>query len=247
VRSKRTLVILTAVLAAFAAGAFAAGYGHGIGRTPSAGNAMVPQAMSSSTLESLLGTSLDQPPNASFYGPMTVKDAVAAHLFGPASGISSDPPECLQSTDAIGNLSTVQGYVIAGERSAMIAPDSLQRFFTTAVFQIPGGASGVIDRLSAILAKCSAGTTTVGNANGTMSYAQSEAPAVGSARTYQSTLTTVLPFNGTDAQCVAEVTLATTGDLLIWSVEPTPSLAQQAVNSVYSRYTQAQAQSQTQS
>jgi hypothetical protein len=241
IRSKGSF--LTVVVAGIAASTLIAGCTKSSDNTTapatSAPTHVSPQALTADSMRSLLGTPKQLPVDASFYGPMTVKDAMAAHVFGPAeTGITSDPASCLHSTDAIGDLNQLVGFVISGERSVMSAPNSLQRFFTNAVFDIPSGAAAVIPRLAKLLDTCKTGSVTIGTLKGTMAYKEVTAPTIGKASTFQSILTTTLPnpnnANATVA-CDATITVAADGPLLMWTVEPTPEIAQLTMTTMYDK------------
>ncbi|WP_433386221.1 hypothetical protein [Micromonospora sp. KLBMP9576] len=178
---------------------------------------------------------------------ISIKEAVATGQFASGPGMTSEPQGCLNMTDALGDLSATLGFMQSGERSEEAAPGSLQRYFMTAVFQIPGGAEAAIDKVNKVLRTCSAGTITLDTGagqplKGSISYAEHEAPVLDGARTFASTLTTVLPTTKSAAsneiltqECEAQLTLTANGDLLIWSVEPTERLATESVTTVYNR------------
>lgn len=181
-----------------------------------------------------------QPASSSFFDAITIKEAVATHQFEAGPGLTSNPVGCLQMTDAIGDLKSLDGWMQSGERAASVAPNSLQRYFTTAVFKIPGGASASVDKVAALLKGCTAGTISFGKVNGTISYKEHAAPALGSARTFATTLTTTLPQetasgNLEEVACEAELSVVASGELLIWVVEPTKALATSSTNAVYAR------------
>ncbi|MFI7025691.1 hypothetical protein [Micromonospora sp. NPDC049900] len=247
-RKKRTVVTLTAVALAALTALFLAGNGAA---TAGSQQAVVAQTeFSNEDLRQILVPESEQRKTASIVHPtVTIAEAVATGQFGTGPGMTSEPRACLEMTSALGDLRGIEGYMHAGERSQAAAPESLQRYFMTAVFQIPGGASAAIDKVAKVLRTCSAGTIKLdtGNGtplNGTISYAEHEAPALRGARTFASTLTTVLPWSNPSssdksvqsvAECDAQLTLAANGDLLIWSVEPTKQLAVNSVSTVHQR------------
>lgn len=252
---KRTVVALAAVAAAALTTLFLAGNG-----AASAGSDQSKAAgmhFSTDELRQLLGPDTAQrAASDTIQSTMSVKEAVAAGQFAPAPNLTSEPKACLNMTDALGDVSAYDGFIQSGERSKTVAPDSLQRYFMTAVFQIPGGADAAIDKVAEVLRTCSAGTIQLDTGNGIIkggiSYAEHAAPKLDGARTFASTLTTILPstestsLKSTDSasltpteevvpECDAQLTLTASGDLLIWSVEPTEQLATESVTTVYDR------------
>jgi hypothetical protein len=244
-RKKRTVVALAAVAMAALTTLFLAG--NGAASAGSGDTAAAPMHFESSELQQLLAPAdgLDAK-SASVQPTITIKEAVATGQFESGPGLTSEPKGCLNMTDALGDLSGVEGYMQSGERSKEAAPESLQRYFMTAVFQIPGGADAAIDKVAEVLRTCSAGTLLLETGNGeslkgSISYAEHKALPLDGARTFASTLTTILPMSDglndeiIATECDAQLTLAANGDLLIWSVEPTEQLATESVSTVYER------------
>ncbi|GIJ76573.1 hypothetical protein SAMN05443287_10891 [Micromonospora phaseoli] len=247
-RKKRTVVTLAAVALAALTTLFLAGNGAATAGSQEA--AAAPTKFNNEELRQMLVPESEQRKTASSVQPtITIAEAVRTGQFGTGPGIASEPRACLEMTTALGDLSGVEGYMHSGERSQAAAPESLQRYFMTAVFQIPGGASTAIDKVAKVLRTCSAGTIRLDTGSGeslrgSISYAEHEAPALNGARTFASTLTTILPWTdpaSTDKtvqtlqECDAQLTLAANGDLLIWSVEPTEQLAVNSVRTVHER------------
>ncbi len=244
-RKKRTVVALAAVAAAALTTLFLAGNGAA---TAGSGTAeAAPVQFQESELRQILEPSEGLRKATETIQPtISIKEAVAAGQFASAPGMRSEPAACLNMTDALGDLSSTKGFMHSGERSTSAAPDSMQRYFMTAVFQIPGGADAAIDKVAKVLRTCSAGTVTIDSGQGeplrgSISYAEHRAPVLEGARTFASTLTTILPMTDPATQtlvlpeCEAQLTLSASGDLLIWSVEPTEQLATQAVTNVHER------------
>ncbi|MFI2652188.1 hypothetical protein [Micromonospora fulviviridis] len=246
---KRTVVALAAVAAAALTTLFLAGNG-----AASAGadqNTATGMHFSTDELRQLLGPDSAQRATADTIQPaVSIKEAVADGQFAAAPNLTSEPKACLNMTDALGDVSAYDGFIQSGERSQAAAPDSLQRYFMTAVFQIPGGADKAIDQVAEVLRTCSAGTIRLDTGTGktlagSISYAEHPAPSLDGARTFASTLTTTMPApesaNRTnddiivEPTCDAQLTLTANGDLLIWSVEPTEQLATDSVTTVYDR------------
>ncbi|MEV5764653.1 hypothetical protein AB0L34_08760, partial [Micromonospora sp. NPDC052213] len=244
-RKKRTVVALAAVAMAALTTLFLAG--NGAASAESGDTAAAPMHFESSELRQLLPADGLDAKSASIQPTITIKEAVATGQFESGPGLTSEPKGCLNMTDALGDLSGVEGYMQSGERSVEAAPDSLQRYFMTAVFQIPGGADAAIDKVAEVLRTCSAGTILLETGKGeplkgSISYAEHKALPLDGARTFASTLTTILPsFTGLNdevlptTECEAQLTLAADGDVLIWSVEPTEQLATESVSTVYER------------
>ncbi|MFD2762672.1 hypothetical protein [Micromonospora eburnea] len=247
-RNKRTVVTLAAVALAALTTLFLAGNGAasaGDHDTTAAG----PMHFTTDELRQLLNPADAQRGTASSVEPViSIAEAIKTGQFESGPGITSEPKACLNMTDALGDLRSIEGFMLSGERSEEAAPDSYQRYFMTAVFQIPGGADAAVDKVTKVLRTCSAGTVTLDSGNGdplkgTISYAEHPAPSLDGARTFASTLTTVLPVPDASrtnaepivAECDAQLTLTANGDLLIWSVEPTEQLATDSVSTVYDR------------
>ncbi|SBT46878.1 hypothetical protein [Micromonospora narathiwatensis] len=246
-RNKRTVVTLAAVALAALTTLFLAGNG-----AASAGDhdttATGPMHFTTDELRQLLNPDAQRGTASSVEPVISISEALHTGQFESGPGITSEPKACLNMTDALGDLSKVDGFMLSGERSQEAAPESYQRYFMTAVFQIPGGADAAIDKVAKVLRTCSAGTVTLDSGNGdplkgTISYAEAPAPSLDGARTFASTLTTVLPVPNANrgvtepivAECDATLVLTANGDLLIWSVEPTDQLATDSVGTVYER------------
>ncbi|TYC00286.1 hypothetical protein FXF53_14010 [Micromonospora sp. WP24] len=241
-RNKRTVVTLAAVALAALTTLFLAGNGAASAEDHNTA-APGPMHFTTEELRQLLDPTDAQRKTASAVEPViTIEEALKTGQFESGPGLTSEPKGCLNMTDALGDLRSIEGFMQSGERSKETAPDSLQRYFMTAVFQIPGGADTAIDKVTEVLRTCSAGTVLVDTGSGeplrgSISYAEHPAPSLDGARTFASTLTTILPVPDAPivAECDAQLTLTANGDLLIWSVEPTERLAIESVSTVYAR------------
>jgi len=216
--------------------------------------AVVAKQLGSAELMQVLVPDAQQPASSSIASPITIADAVAAHLFEPAPGLTSSPSDCIQLNAAIGDLGNMVGWVQTGERDASVAPASLFRGFTQAVFQVPGGANAAIDRVASIVNGCGGATISIdlGGAvqTGISKFSEQAGPALSGATTYAFTQVTTLDAidaYGTDTEvepspsttdpevCTVQGALIGVGDTLIWLQEPTYELLSAATKDTYER------------
>ncbi|MBM2620138.1 hypothetical protein JIG36_31950 [Actinoplanes sp. LDG1-06] len=247
-RKRSKVTAFVAVTAAAIAALFIAS--STTGAVASSQVAPAPQ-LNADQLKSVLIPAAKQPATSSITKQFTLAEAMAAKQFEAGPGLTSSPAGCLTMTDALGDLSKITGSLQSGERAASVAPNSLQRYFLTAVFHIPGGADKALDNVAKVISTCTKGTINLDTGKGavkagSISYKTHAAKAnVGGAKSLNTTLTTTFltPATGkgitantvpVETQCEAEVVVAAVGDNLLWSVEPTASLSTTAVNTMFS-------------
>jgi hypothetical protein len=203
------------------------------------------RSLNPTELHQLLVPPEQQPSSKVINDPITIKKAMETGQFEAAPSMTGDPSNCLNMGEGIGDLANLDGWIQSGERSEESAPGSLQPYFVTGVFRIPGGARTSIDRVAEILSGCTAGTLSLDLGNGqsidgTIGYREQTAPAFAGAVSHSSLLRTVLNIPSGEGSlvpttCDATLTILALGDTLVWSVEPTTELATQTVTAVYER------------
>lgn len=196
-------------------------------------------------LKSVLVSQADVPEGTFLTDPITLRDIAAAGGLNPLAGMTSSPTSCLTFVgDALGDIGLLDGWIQFGARPA---PLGLHAFSIQLVANIPGGAD--LRPIRAAALTCQRGTVTLEDRiTGSAAFRTQVPPHLKSALALVTRMTTTFeePTTTSDAEllakynfhpgaCPADYVFVTMGDVLIWSLDPDPTLAVRAATIMHDR------------